>query len=118
MTASIELDTAVTECGDDVTGVVSGVAGTATVELAWHTTGRGAQDAATVASVSVDPDGDGRARFAMDVPADGPMSIDGTLLQVVWEVRLVGGGAEASITVLPRGGLAMWVRQAGAPPQA
>ncbi len=118
MSASIELDSDVTECGDDVTGVVTGLGGRATVELAWRTTGRGSQGADVAASARVEPDGDGRARFQLDVPADGPMSIDGTLVQVVWEVRVADAEATAPLTVLPRGGLAMWVRQAGAPPQA
>ncbi len=112
---SIELDAPVAECGDDVSGTATWSAGPATVSLRWATSGHGTVDTEVAATVSLSG---GSASFDLAVPAGGPMSFEGTLTGVHWEVVLDADGAteRAPVTILPAGGLALWVRQAAPPP--
>ena len=114
---TIELDRAAAECGGSVTGTAAwSGAGSADVILRWSTSGDGIVDGGTTEAAVI---ADGQARFELPVPHDGPMSFEGKLISVRWEVVLEAGDTTetAEVTVLPRGGLAMWVRQAAPPPQ-
>jgi hypothetical protein len=126
---AIELDTDVTEGGDVVTGVVrwgplDDVPAKVVVRLRYRTEGRGASDTEVVDEVIFAGSASGAERIELSVPVNGPMSFDGSLVKVLWELdlsldhRLAGDrGTTVGLTVLPRGGLALWARQAGTPPR-
>lgn len=125
----LELDSDVTECGDVVTGTarwgpLDFDPRRVIAELRYWTEGRGDQDSNVVSDAAFDAEPEGQGRFELVVPASGPMSFDGSLIRVLWEVRLrfdrsmrSDPSTSAPLTVLPLGGLAMWARQSGAPPQ-
>ena len=112
---SIELETSVVECGDEVSGTASWAGGPATVSLRWATSGHGTVDAQTVATAEL---AGGAGAFDLAVPHAGPMTFEGALTGVHWEAVLDadGGTQRVPVTVLPEGGLTLWVRQAAPPP--
>ena len=113
---TIRLDASTAECGGSVAGsAVWDGGGAAEVALRWSTSGHGAVDSASVATQALSG---GDATFSLAVPADGPMSFEGSLVSVRWEVVLrVGESSEsAEVTVLPAGGLTVWVRNVAPPP--
>jgi hypothetical protein len=84
-----------------------------TVEVGWRTEGRGDPDSAVVQSTEMVTDGTappGMRDVSVDftVPADGPVSYDGKILRIIWEVRVrvAAGGEERtqveSFRVTPR----------------
>ncbi len=119
----IDLDVAVTECGDVFIGSVSwgefdNPPRSVRVQLRYWTEGRGDRDEVVVSKAELPGAPSGAGRFELPVPADGPMSYDGTLLRVRWAVELVFDLAlrpdpdlSEPVTVLPRGGLALWARE-------
>ncbi|MEM7285790.1 MAG: hypothetical protein AAF480_05515 [Actinomycetota bacterium] len=113
---TVDLDAAAAECGGSVAGTVHAVGGgPVEVHLRWSTSGHGTTDAATVETVEL---AGGGGRFALPVPEDGPMSFAGKLISVRWEVAALSGDSEevAEVTILPRGGLTVWVRNVAPPP--
>jgi hypothetical protein len=127
-TPQLSLDSDVSECGDRFTGSVQWhpldddpVA--ARVELRYCTQGRGDPDGAVVSLVELDGAAGGSGRFELSVPASGPMSFDGALILVKWSIDLVidtamqpDADTSVPVTVLPRGGVALWARQQASPP--
>ena len=83
----------------------------------------GDSDGGVVAEVELDGAAQGAGRFELPVPDAGPMSFAGKLIRVLWAAELIidktlrpDPDISHPITVLPRGGLAMWARQAATPP--
>lgn len=62
----------------------------AIVTLGWHTEGRGSCDKAKVQEMVFDtthfPDGSGTVSFQLQIPVEGPISIEGQLIRVIWQV--------------------------------
>lgn len=96
------------------------------VVLRYCTQGRGDVDAAVVARCALSTDESGQARFTLPVPASGPVTYNGQLLRVLWQVavhvpvdrastRFDAGPAAAQLTVIPQG----WTRwvTTGKPPR-
>lgn len=127
-TLAIELDTDVVECGDVVTGVVrwgplDDVPRRTVVKLRYRTEGRGDTDSDVADTLKFPGAAGGVESVELRVPAEGPMSVNGVLITVLWEVELSldvarrrDPSTSVAITVLPRGGSAVWARQVGAPP--
>lgn len=114
---ALSLDAVSAECGGTVAGTASWPGGgPAEMSLHWTTSGDGSVDAGTAQTVQL---AEGERRFELAVPQDGPMTFAGKLISVRWEVTLRTGDASesAEVTVLPRGGLTVWVRNAAPPPQ-
>ena len=105
------------ECGGTVAGTASWTGdGSAEVSLRWTTSGDGTPDSGTAHTQSLSGS-DGA--FELKVPNEGPMTFAGKLISVRWEVVLRAGDSSesAEVTVLPRGGLTVWVRNVAPPPQ-
>jgi hypothetical protein len=125
---SLELDTDVAECGDVVAGMVrwgrlESAPRSVRIQLRYWTEGRGDSDGGVVAEVELDGAVQGAGRFELPVPEAGPMSFEGKLIRVLWAAELIidktlrpDPDISHAITVLPRGGLALWARQAATPP--
>ncbi|PCI39915.1 MAG: hypothetical protein COB53_02350 [Elusimicrobia bacterium] len=88
------------------------------VSLHWRTEGRGDTNEAEVSKVDLGALGDlssrDQRRFAFELPIhpDGPITYDGTLIRVIWEVRVhldVPWGWDKKqvfpVRVVPRGGV-------------
>lgn len=101
--------------GDEVKGRVSGSSGPSdkaekfTVNLMWQTRGKGTVDTKVVASADFTAAGiaDG-GRFSFRIPDDGPYSLAGRLLSIMWQVELRASKrkevlASASFIVSPTG---------------
>jgi len=78
-----------------------------TLELLWHTEGKGTRDAQQVASMQVDrPRLSGEREFRFTLPL-GPCSVSGKLLSIVWKLEAdtdPGGDTEhLAIVVSPTG---------------
>lgn len=124
----IDLDTDVGECGDVVTGTVrwgplDSAPRSIRVGLRYWTEGRGNTDSETVAEIRLDGSTTGSGRFELPVPATGPISFDGSLIRVLWEIELridrrmrTDPDVSHPVTILPRGGLAAWARRSAPPP--
>ncbi len=124
----LSLDADVSECGDRFAGNVEwgsleDAPRAVRVELRFWTEGRGDPDGAVVSRVELAGAPSGAGRFELPVPDKGPMSFDGALIRVMWAVEVVVDTALRSdptesqpVTVLPRGGVALWARQQGVPP--
>lgn len=122
-TPELHLDADVGECGDTITGIVTwptAPPARAAVRLRRHAEGAGLVDEA---------DGhqpvrwDERGRFACPVPDGGPISFIGRLVVVSWTVEVVDLASDTTlasvpVTVVPRGGLALWAQTAAGPPAA
>ncbi len=125
---SLELDAPVTECGETLAGTatwgpLAEVPRRLVVRLCWVAEGQGDSDRRHLGEVAFDGSASGSEPFELDVPAGGPISYDGNLFQVRWEVELrldrrlrADPSVAVPVTVLPRGGLALLADRAGAPP--
>jgi hypothetical protein len=124
--SELVLDHSVVECGGAVTGTASWSGNTRRervgVVLRYETQGRGDTDTEVVARCVLGGDEAGRARFRLDVPSQGPITYNGQLLQLLWQVIVcipvtwaTGGQglAVADLTVAPRG----WLRLPSPPRQ-
>ena len=122
----LRLDADVSECGDSLSGTVTfspdESAALVSVSLVSVLQARGRTETTTTAAeLSVDAS-KGPARFALAVPAQGPISFETQLANVQWRVEArFGDDAQAEavvapLTVLPAGGVAVWARQTAAPP--
>ena len=115
--AQLQLNRTAAECGGAVTGDASwwgnGAYRPIEVVLRYRTEGRGDADAAVVSRWVVGNTDTGRGRFLLDVPSDGPVTYDGQLLRLLWQVSVTisGGGpfrrtkplSVAAVIVVPRG---------------
>lgn len=106
------LDGAYTECGGTVTGTVtwSGNRGNkpVAVVLRYRTEGRGDTDSAVLARVDLGALETGQSRFRLDVPLIGPVTYNGHLVRLLWQVAVQipagrGGLVGQDVTVAPRG---------------
>ena len=121
----IELDAAVSDCGDQLTGTVAvspgGSPGQVSVSLV-ATVRTAERTETTTAEVVIIELSSGSESFELNVPSAGPISFGTALADVGWsvEARWVDDGdaenASAPLTVLPSGGLAVWARQFADPP--
>lgn len=88
----IEIDQARAECGSRVTGRArwggSKNPRSVRVALIYKTEGRGNTDTGNVDSFELPPGATGDHGFELLVPIEGPMSYDGNLIRVVWDVEL------------------------------
>ena len=89
---TVEVADAVVECGGIVTGVVSWsgpkTPRSVSVTLQYRTEGRGSTDKDEASTVQVPADNQGYHQFHLEVPTEGPISFDGDLISVIWEVEL------------------------------
>ena len=128
ITPTIILDGEFAEPGGRITGRVElpGLEGTdPTVErirevrimLRYRTEGRGDTDSWEGPAVSfpVGVDGALTADFTLDVPSDAPVSYDGNLLRLLWEVEArtdlrlrLDKKTSQSIVIVPSGGLGLY----------
>lgn len=129
MTATLQLrvDTPVVECGGVVRGGLSwsvdGSFRAVRIEVGYHTEGRGTADSKVVAVQEMPQEPQGALLFELPIPPEGPLTVDGQLIRLIWEVRLVVDRPLSSddrevavITVFPRGGLALWAQRNAGPP--
>lgn len=122
MTLSMELDDEVAVVG----GIFSGklirepdgmekgpMARAVRLSLKFFTEGRGDKDQKTLHTIEFPLGDDGRldAPFSFDVPSDGPISYDGSLIRVVWEIEARidlklarDPKTERTVLVVPEGG--------------
>lgn len=119
----VELDRDVVEVGGQVSGRVSRApdgdvtnasrARSIKLSLRHETSGRGDTDRKVVGAQEFDLDvhGSVEAAFAITVPSSGPISYDGRLIRVRWELELrvdvkraSDPTAIVSVLVVPRGG--------------
>lgn len=88
----IELAQPWAECGGFVTGTASWsgpkLPRSVSVTLQYRTEGRGSTDSGEVASVQLTADNQGYQQFQLPVPTQGPVSFDGNLISLIWEVEL------------------------------
>lgn len=89
---NIELDQPWAECGDYVSGTVSWSGPkrprSVKVRLRYRTEGRGNTDKGEASEVEVLADNQGYQQFRLAVPSEGPVSFDGNLISLIWEVEL------------------------------
>ncbi len=58
-----------------------------TLELSWHTTGKGAEDSETVFTQNWTPDSNtGEKSFSIQLPR-GPISVRGNLISIDWQLE-------------------------------
>jgi hypothetical protein len=88
----VELDRGWSECGDYVSGTASWdgpkTPRSVRVTLQYRTEGRGNTDKADVTEVQLHADNQGYQQFQLKVPSQGPVSFDGNLISLIWEVEL------------------------------
>lgn len=90
----------------------------AIVTVAWRTAGRGYIDKQNVTEIRLEPgfgfEVNGASDFSVLIPSTGPVSYDGGLLQIIWEVHVsvnlsgLLAGTHIGVLmfrVLPRGAL-------------
>ena len=126
----IELDNPFVEPGGQITGrvMLPGAEGAdpgvqrireVRVLARFRTEGRGDHDVweSDPLAFDVGVDGSLHASFALDVPFDGPVSYDGGLLRVIWEVEArtdlrmrIDQKTTATVIVVPMGGLGLYRR--------
>lgn len=110
------VDTDTVECGERVRVDVDAAAAVV-VELCCDVTPAGGATSSTV--VAAADAGPSVGWVELSVPESGPISYSGRLFSVAWTIRARGASADADevpVTVLPRGGVALWARQAAPPP--
>ncbi len=92
------------------------IGGARTIRIALHvrTEGRGDVDERTMGEVGVELDrfGSGSTPFSLPVPPDGPISYDGRLIRVIWEIEAttdrrfaLDSKATTRVLVVPNGGV-------------
>jgi len=130
MTIALDLDHVVAECGGHFTGRVSrqadadGVSSTSRARavrlvLRYRTEGRGDTDRQDVSNLELElePHGGLNTAFSLPVPPNGPVSYDGRMLRVLYEiearvdVKLARDPKiERPVLVVPVGGLGVYDR--------
>jgi len=74
----------------------------------------------TLARQPVSTASGGPATFDLKVPEQGPITAQGASLAVSWSVVVVDAGGAAlvrsPVVVMPRGGMALWLRRHAPPP--
>lgn len=123
--ALLTLHTPVVACADVVRGHVAwpteAAPTTVVVALRAHLHSASPADV-VVARSSIDVRDDAQVPFGLPVPAQGPVTARGVTLAVSWSVALVGASGDtlttASVVVMPRGGVALWLQRHAAPPPA
>lgn len=89
------------------------------VELRYQTEGRGTTARDTVATIELPADDNGNvgATFELPVPSTGPISYDGKLIRVLWEVKATvdvkhrrDAHVEVPVLVVPRNGFGLYPR--------
>lgn len=100
--STVEIVSPLVECADALEG--SGPPG-ATVRLVLSITGERSREI-PMASVRI---GDG-GEFELPVPDDGPVTCQGDRIGFAWSLRRDDSNESYPVVVLPRGGLAMWMR--------
>jgi hypothetical protein len=61
-----------------------------TLELRWYTEGRGTRDLQTIHSLTLNPEKLATGvpiPFTLKIPDEGPITYNGSLLRIIWEVR-------------------------------
>jgi hypothetical protein len=110
--ATLVLDQPYAECGGAVTGVAgwTGNRGNrpVAVVLRYRTEGRGDRDTGLAGRADLGSAESGEIRFRLDVPPAGPVSYNGKLVRLLWEVAVQvpagrGGIAIRELNVAPRG---------------
>ncbi len=124
----VTLDAPVTECGEVLAGTatwgpLAQVPRRLVVRLCWVAEGQGDTHRRHLAQVAFDGSPSGSEPFELAVPPEGPITYDGNLFKVRWEVELrldrrlrADPSVAVPVTVLPRGGLALLADRSGAPP--
>ncbi len=88
----IELEQPWAECGGWISGTASWdgpkTPRSVRVTLKYETEGRGNRDRGEVTKNDLHADRQGYQQFKLKVPKNGPVSFDGNLLSVFWEVEL------------------------------
>ncbi|MCB0997217.1 MAG: hypothetical protein KDB21_19115 [Acidimicrobiales bacterium] len=124
----LTLDSPVAEVGETVSGWAQweGLEKDARgveVSLQYRTEGRGDTDRGTFSTTRQPAAGSGSVRFDLAVPAEGPITFDGRLIRVIWEVNVKLDVPWATdivqtetITIFPRGGRTLWVQRNAPPP--
>lgn len=111
----ITVDDSVVELGKSVSGQISWQSNKSlqkppTVKVLWHVEGRGNKKKQTVAMQELGKLSTGSViSFCLDLPGTAPVSFDGKLFRVIWEVLveipggLLGGTTQATpIQVVPK----------------
>lgn len=89
------------------------------LSLGWYTSGRGDTDSDTVHTVGLDVDqyGMAKGRVELPVPLDAPISLDGHLIRVHWQLvaqtdvaMKIDQKSSAEVLVVPQGGLGLYDR--------
>ncbi len=124
----LELDADVTECGDTLTGSISWrgtdpAPPSVVVSMGFATSGRGSKsDSGGPEEVTISTASSDVARFELPVPETGPISFSGRTISVEWHVEVRSDpsaptdAVTQAITVLPKGGLAIWATRTAPPP--
>lgn len=93
---TIQLEQDVVTVGDRISGHLTypdtPIPQQVTIQLYWYTEGRGTRDTGTVQTITLTPkefDPGYPIGFSLDVPSDGPVTYNGSLLRILWEVRAV-----------------------------
>jgi len=109
-------------CGDSVRGQVAADAALADalyIELRCRVDSAEPVET-TVARQAVSRASGGPAGFDLKVPDLGPITAHGVSLAVSWSVVVVDAGGTAlvrsPVVVMPRGGMALWLRRHAPPP--
>lgn len=130
MTLSLDIDDHIAECGGRFTGTVrrdadaDGVSSRSRARavrlvLRYRTEGRGDTDKRDVSNLEFQLEAHGglSTTFALSVPPDGPVSYDGRMLRVLYEiearvdVKLARDPKiERAVLVVPKGGLGVYDR--------
>lgn len=81
------------ECGDTVIGscawAVEKAPRSVRVMLEYYTEGRGDEDRRAVATKNLTATEEGDASFEFKLPTGGPVSYNGDLIRVIWQVRVL-----------------------------
>lgn len=94
---TISLDRDIARSGEEVSGHAAWSSDgrppkAVTIALRWYTEGRGNQDRAVAAEMEVDLEGPAAGltstAFRLRTPKDGPLSYDGMMIRVRWEVAV------------------------------
>ncbi len=101
MTLQIKLKTSVYRPGQLLDGTViwefDSPPSKLTLELSWRTSGKGTDDSETVYSENWSPDSkSGEKEFQIQLPR-GPISVQGTLISIGWQIECTSKRPNASI---------------------
>lgn len=130
MTLQLDLDNVVAECGGSFSGRIrrtpdadgessSSRARAVRIVLRYYTEGRGDRDDRDVSRLEIDlePHGGLDTGFVLDMAPDVPVSYDGRMLRVLYEIEARvdvkfarDPTVDRSVLVVPRGGLGLYDR--------